>query len=172
MSRQLTAEDARESLSAHVAGKGIEVFCKHGPRLGWVELQRLLADTECVRYPTEIVFDAAPLLPSECAHAAPRGERPEDGYTLFVHPHFRGDPDGVVRLALYQLVVVNYGPFAAPHDAEAFGAAALGLTCDEYYVELCALADQLADAADSPVRVACEHATAPPGSALDPPSRG
>lgn len=172
MSQRLTAEDARDSLSAHVEAKGVELFCKHGPHIGWTELQRVLADTDCVRYPTELAFDASPLLPGECAYAVPRGDRPEDGYTIFVHPHYRDDPDGVVRFVLYQLVVVNYGPFASPHDAESFGAAALGLTRDEYYTELCALADQLADAADGPIRAACEHATAPPGAALDPPCCG
>jgi len=38
---------------------------------------------------------------------------------------------------------VNYGDFATPEDAEAFGAAALGLSPDEYYHEICELADQL-----------------------------
>ena len=46
-------------------------------------------------------------------------------------------------LVLYQLVLVNYGAFAAPDDAETFGAAALGLGRDEYYHALCRLADEL-----------------------------
>ena len=41
------------------------------------------------------------------------------------------------------LVLVNYGAFAAPEDAEAFSAAALGLGRDDYYDRLCRLADQL-----------------------------
>jgi hypothetical protein len=46
-------------------------------------------------------------------------------------------------LVLYQLVLVNYGEFASPEDAESFGAAAVGLDREEYYERLCALADQL-----------------------------
>ena len=46
-------------------------------------------------------------------------------------------------LVLYQLVLVNYGEFASPDDAETFGAAALGLDRDEYYARLCEMADQI-----------------------------
>jgi len=50
----------------------------------------------------------------------------------------------VAGLVLYQLVLVNYGEFASARDAEVFGAAALGLDLDQYYAELCELADELA----------------------------
>jgi hypothetical protein len=46
-------------------------------------------------------------------------------------------------LVLYQLVAVNYGEFASADEAETFGAAALGLTRDEYYAVLCAMADEI-----------------------------
>ena len=49
----------------------------------------------------------------------------------------------VPLLVLYQLVLVNYGAFAAAEDAETFGAAALGLSKDQYYQILCGLADEL-----------------------------
>ena len=49
----------------------------------------------------------------------------------------------VPQLVLYQLVAVNYGGFASGDDAETFGAAALGLEREDYYQELCRLADQL-----------------------------
>ena len=136
-------EDARQSLCAHVGARGAQIHAKYGPRIGWAELQRILADRDCVRYPCEIAFDAGPLVGNEFAHPVARGERPEDGFVLCVHPHFSGEPDRVPLLALYQLVLVNYGLFASPEDAETFGAAALGLTRDEYYAELCAMADEV-----------------------------
>lgn len=49
----------------------------------------------------------------------------------------------VPLLALYQLVVVNYGDFASADDALTFGATALGLTDDEYYARLCEVIDPL-----------------------------
>jgi len=62
---------------------------------------------------------------------------------MCVHPLFMLQLERVPRLVLYQLVAVNYGAFASSDDAETFGAAALGLTRDEYYAELCAMADEL-----------------------------
>jgi hypothetical protein len=143
VSKQLTADDARQSLSAHVAARGAEIFEKYGPRLGWNELQRLLEDRTCVRYPCALAFDAAPLQPGECAWPKPNSGRPEDGFVIYLHPLFMTRLDRVAHLALYQLVAINYGEFASSADAEIFGAAALGISREQYYQDLCALADLL-----------------------------
>jgi hypothetical protein len=140
MPTQLTADDARQSLNAHVAAKGADIFKKYGPHIGWKELQQVLKDDECVRYPCEIVFDSAALKPGEFAYPRANGARPEDGFTLFVHPLYLTQLARVPALVFYQLVVINYGEFASPEDAEAFGAAALGLSRDQYYAQLCDLA--------------------------------
>jgi hypothetical protein len=143
MSRQLTTDDARQSLTAHVETMGAEVFCKYGPICTWERLAELLADTDFVRYPCELVWAGEELLPGEGAHASQKADRPEEGFRLLVHPAFTAQRDRAVPMVLYQLVAVNYGAFASAHDAETFGAAALGLTRDEYYAELCALADEV-----------------------------
>src|SRR5438046_704921 len=78
MSKQLTAEDFKESLNAHVAAKGTEIREHYGPHIGWRELVRILGDRSVVRYPCEIVFDAALLLPGEFAHAQPNSDNPQD----------------------------------------------------------------------------------------------
>lgn len=148
MAKTLTADDAKQSLTAHVETKGIEVFSKYGPQLGWLDLQGLLTDRAYVRYPCDIVFDAEPLLPGEFAHPIQKGERPEDGFTMAVHPIFMMQLDLVPALVLYQLVALNYGEFASSDEAETFGAAALGLTRDEYYARLCDAADQLGTGLD------------------------
>jgi hypothetical protein len=145
MPTKLTVDDARQSLNAHVAEKGAAIRQKYGPTIGWAELQRLVADRACVRYPCEIVFDSDPLEPGECAFPAAKGPRPEDGFRLCVHPFFSTRLEQVPCLALYQIVLVNYGEFASPDDAETFGATALGLTKDDYYRALCELADELAE---------------------------
>lgn len=143
MPTQLTADDARQSLNGHVAAKGAEIFEKYGPELGWKELQRLLQDRACVRYPCEIVFDTGQLLRGEFAYPVSRGNTPEDGFTMFVHPMFMTQLDRVPYLVLYQLVLVNYGEFASSADAETFGASALGISRDEYYATLCEMADEI-----------------------------
>ena len=143
MATQLTAEGAQQSLTAHVEAKGIEIFVKYGAPIGWAELQALLNDRAYVRYPCEIVFDGAQLNPGEFAYPMPKGNTPEEGFTMFVHPVFMLELARVPALVLYHLVTVNYGEFASSDDAETFGAAALGLTRDEYYAMMCECADQV-----------------------------
>ena len=143
MSRELTADEARQSLSEHVAAKGAGIFEKYGPCIGWNQLLRLLQDRACVRYPCTVAFDPAPLQKGECAYARPNGDKPEEGFVIHIHPLFMTRMDRVAHLALYQLVVVNYGQFASSDDAEVFGAAALGISRDQYYQALCEMADWL-----------------------------
>jgi len=143
MAIQLTADDAKQSLTAHVVTKGLEIREKYGPDIGWNELLLVLEDRSVCRYPCEIVFDTEPLREGEFAFPKAKGEIPEEGFIVCVHPSFKTQMDRVAYLVLYQLVLVNYGDFASPLDAEAFGAAALGITTGEYYRILCSLADEI-----------------------------
>ena len=144
MAIHLTADDGKISLNAHAAEKGAAIREKYGPRIGWNELSRILEDRACVRYPCTIKFDAGPLHHGEVAHPVPNGDRPEDGFTICVHPLFMIRLDQVPHLVLYQLVLVNYGEFASPEDAETLGSSALGISREEYYRMLCDLADEVA----------------------------
>ena len=144
MPTRLTTDDARESLNSHVAARGAEIFERYGPQIGWKELQQILNDSRCTRYPCELVFDSSGLQPGEFAHPFARGEKPEDGFRMQVHPLFMTRLEIVPALVLYQLVLVNYGEFASAEDAETFGARALGFDRESYYLLLCGAADQLA----------------------------
>ncbi len=143
MCRKLTAEDARQSMEAHVAEKGRALREKYGPEIGWDELLRILEDREFVRYPCRIVCGADKLQKGEFAHPVPNGKQPEDGFIMYVHPVVSLDPKRAASLVLYQLVLVNYGRFASSRDAEIFGACALGISRDDYYAILCKAADEL-----------------------------
>jgi hypothetical protein len=143
MATQLTTEDVKQSLNAHLAAKGAEIFEKYGPRIGWKELLLLLEDRSCVRYPCQVAFDPSPLQPGEFAYPIAKSQDPEEGFQICVHPAFMMQLEFVPYLVLYQLVLVNYGEFASADDAETFGSCALGLSKDEYYQTLCELADQL-----------------------------
>lgn len=146
MAKQLTADDAKQSLTAHVAAKGEELRAKYGPVIGWNELLLILEDRSACRYPCELAFDAGPLQPGEFAFPAPKGERPEEGFVIYVHPRFECQKERVPYLVLYQLVQVNYGEFVSSTDAEIFGSSVLGLNQDEYYEILCEMADELEEA--------------------------
>ena len=123
--------DARKSLNEHVADKGMELYAKYGPQIGWKVLQSILLDRSQVRYPCEVAFTAEGLQEGEFAWARPKGEAPEQGFVIHVHPLFMTQLGMVPHLVLYHLVAVNYGDFATPDDAETFGAAALGMRKDE-----------------------------------------
>jgi hypothetical protein len=138
-----TTQNARQSLNASAAAIGTEIHEKYGPRIGWTQLLQILGDRSCARSPCEIVFDATPLQAGELAHPMAKGDHPQDGFRMHVHPFFMMQLEQVPAVVLYQLVLVNYGAFATPDDAETFGAAALGLARDEYYHRLCRLADEL-----------------------------
>jgi hypothetical protein len=143
MATQLSADDARQSMNTHVATRGAEIRAKYGPQIGWEQLQQILQDRTCVRYPCEIVFDDAGLEAGELAHPQAKGERPEDGFIMSVRRVFQDNLDAAVAIILYQLVLVNYGAFASPDDAETFGASILGIASEEYYQCLCRMADQI-----------------------------
>jgi hypothetical protein len=145
MPTQLTADDARLSLNAHVASKGAEIRAKYGPVIGWREMKLILEDRTCVRYPCEIEFSSEPLQAGEFAHPVAKGASPEDGFTMFVHPLFMTQLAEVPWLVFYQLVAVNYGEFASADDAVTFAAAALGLPEDAYYGRLCEIVDPISD---------------------------
>ena len=82
-------------------------------------------------------------LDGEFAHPFAKSDDPNDGYVMRVHPFFATEPAVVPALVLYQLVLVNYGDFASPEDAETFGAAVLGIDREAYYDQLCELADMV-----------------------------
>jgi len=145
MAKQLTVDDVRVSLNAHVAARGAELYAKYGPVIGWNELQVILEDRTCVRYPTVVEFNSAPLQSGEFAHPVAKGENPEDGFTMYVHPLYMTRLADVPALVFYQLVLVNYGEFASSEDALTFGAAALGISEDVYYGRLCELMDPISD---------------------------
>lgn len=143
MSRKLTETDAHDSLVDHAIRKGYGIFERYGPKIGWAELQKILKDSDFVRFPCSIEFDIEPLEAGECVFPRENSNQPADGYTIFVHPYFTDRLELVPPVVLYQLVVINYGNFAGAEEAECFGAAAMGYSPDTYYDLLCELADRV-----------------------------
>jgi hypothetical protein len=69
----LTAEDAKQSLTAHVTTKGEEIHRKVRPAH---RLERIATHPQrprCVRYPCEIIFDEKPLNAGEFAYPVQKG---------------------------------------------------------------------------------------------------
>lgn len=134
-------DDARPSLEQHAIAKAFEARAKYGV-FDRESFLLLLQDRAFVRHPCALGYSATALEPGEIAWVEPRGEVPAAGFDLWVHPRFEGRDHATILVAAYQLVVVNYGDIATPELAELFGATLLGLEPDEYYRQLCALADE------------------------------
>ena len=143
MARELKTESVKPALRDLVLAQAAEIHHKYGPQIGWDQLGQLLGDRNCIRYPCEIRFDSEPLLPGEFAHPIPRGQTPDEGYIIYIHPYYSSQLPRVPYLVLHQLALINYGDSATLDDAEVFGSLALGLSKEEYYLALCELSAQI-----------------------------
>lgn len=146
--KKLTGEDGRRSLRDHIVEKATTARMTYGLYIDADAMAKMLDDRDVVRYPTGLRFDAGPLQPGEFAYASPLGERPGDGFCLFVHPCFENQKEIWPLLMAYHLVCINYGDVAGPAEAELFGATLLGLETETYYQALCELADSIPDGPD------------------------
>ncbi|MFT7668721.1 MAG: hydroxylamine dehydrogenase [Planctomycetota bacterium] len=64
--------------------------------------------------------------------------------TYWVHEKFQARPEALLRLVAYHIPSVNYSDLVASEEAELFGASLLGMALDDYYSEICLLADEVA----------------------------
>jgi hypothetical protein len=139
---------ARNIMTREPAGRDLEVLGqdirrKYGSALDWKGLLELLEDRDLIPQHCEIVFDADPLLPGECAHLAKRGISGENGYVLYIHPVFQFQLSQIPFLVLQQVAFMTAGGMTSAEQAERFGASVLGISADEYYQVLCDLAAQV-----------------------------
>lgn len=104
---------------------------------------RILGDPEFVRFPVGVRFDDEALLNGEFAYAAALGKRPSEGFCLFVHPCFEAREEVLPLLVAYHVPAINYLDIATNKEAELFGATLLGMRVDDYYEQLCDLADSM-----------------------------
>ncbi|MCB9848249.1 MAG: hypothetical protein H6814_07520 [Phycisphaeraceae bacterium] len=140
---RLSESDATAALRDHLVARATEARLSRGLYIDAEAIMSLLDDRSLVRYPVGVRFDDLPLEPGEFAWPMPLGDRPADGYCLFINPWFRNQPDAWPLLIAYHIPSVNYGDIVAPEDAEAFGAALLGIDTDTYYNALCELVDSI-----------------------------
>jgi hypothetical protein len=114
---------------------------KHAPFAG-DHLETLLADPECVRYPTRLVFEFGEMAMHQFAQPEPDPRNPEgNGRVLYLRPQLRNRPDLTLLALAYMLPVINYGDIITDEHCLLYGATLLGLTEEEFYHRICALAD-------------------------------
>jgi len=138
-----TADEGMQSLRDHVLRIALEARSKYGPDFELDTMLKLMQDEKIVRYPVRLSFENAGLQQGEFGFIQQIGDHPREGFILFIHPYFRHNAAALPLLIAYQLPVVNYGDIVSHVEAELFGAALLGLKIEDYYQQICTLADSI-----------------------------
>ncbi len=159
--RRLTPEEqiqeGEDSLLSHVLEKAIQAHAKY-PLLGMDQMDAFLADPDCLRYPTRYVYEfGSEMAPHQFAQPEEDFRLPGgQGKVVYLRPVLRQRPDFAALAVAYMVPPINYGDIASDAHCLVYAAALLGLTEDECYERLCAVADfcgseiKYAGAADSP----------------------
>lgn len=131
----------QDSLRDHILAQAVVAHQKYGP-LAFDKLDLLLADPECVRHPTRLVFEFGEMAMHQFAQPDIDWRNQEqDGRVLYVRPLLRERPDLVVLAVAYMIPLINYGDIISDEHCLLYGAALLGLMEAEYYQQMCAVAD-------------------------------
>jgi hypothetical protein len=141
LSPEALAASAQASLREHVAAQAWVARQKHGP-ITPDTLDSLLGDPSCLRYPTRLVFEFGEMALHQFAQPDLDPRDPErNGRVLYLRPKLRDRPGSVVQAVAYMIPLINYGEVISDEHCLLYGATLLGLTEEEYYRQMCALAD-------------------------------
>jgi len=131
----------QNSLHEHILAQAIVAHQKHGP-LTAAKLDALLYDPDCLRHPVRIVFEFGEMAMHQFAQPDIDWRNTEqDGRVLYVRPLLRDHPKLVVLAVAYMIPLVNYGSIITDVHCLHYGAALLGVMEDEFYRDICQLAD-------------------------------
>lgn len=143
MSNAELAKVAEDGLRAHLAEQAVFAHRKHGPVTA-ANLEVLLQDSDCVRYPLRLIYEFGEMALHQFAQPDVDPRDPSGASrVIYLRPCLRSRPDLVVDAVIYMLPVVNYGDVVTDDHCLLYGATLLGLTVEEYYRRVCALADHV-----------------------------
>ena len=135
-------ELGQRSMLDHVVSQAEVAREKHGP-VTFEKLESLLCDPVCVRHPVRLVYEFGEMALHQFAQ--PDHDWRDDtgrGRVLYLRPTLKEDPSLVVLAVAYFIPVINYGDVASDAHCTAYGAALLGMSREDFYRQVCTLADQ------------------------------
>ena len=132
-------DDLRVTLLRHAQEAAARATAKLGGPLSSDNLGAFLADSDCLKYAVEIVYDASALEPHQFAQPVIEGRR----CALYVHPHYADRPECLQLIVAYMAGAINYGGAVTIELCEEYGAALMHLDRAAFYGAVCAVADQL-----------------------------
>jgi hypothetical protein len=149
----------QQSLREHLAAQAVVAHHRYAP-LTADKLEAFLHDPACLRHPVRLVFEFGEMAMHQFAQPDIDWRNQEqDGRVLYLRPLLRNRPDLLPLAVAYLAPLINYGDVAADEHCLLYGATLLGLTEDEYYRRLCALAETVGAAprlpGDADTRCGC-----------------
>lgn len=141
LSPEALAASAQVSLREHLVAQALVARHKHAPFTP-ASVEALLNDPACVRYPTRLVFEFGEMALHQFAQPDLDPRDPErNGRVLYLRPALRDRSDRIAQAVAYMIPLINYGEVISDEHCLLYGATLLGLTEEEYYRQMCALAD-------------------------------
>ena len=141
MSEEELEKVGEQALLGHLVAQAQVAHAKYAP-FDSGSLEAWLADPECLRHPVRLVHEFGPMAMHQFAHVDLDWRNTEaDGRVIYLRPLLRERPDLVLLAVAYMVPVVNYGDVVTDAHCLAYGATLLGLTEDEYYLQICSVAD-------------------------------
>ncbi len=141
MSASELVQLGEDSLRDHLLAQAVVAHQKHRG-LSFDTLDTLLTDPECLRYPTRLVFEFGEMAMHQFAQPdIDYRNQEQDGRVLYVRPILREHPDLAVLAVAYMIPVINYGKTVSDEHCLLYGAALLGMMVEEFYQQICLLAD-------------------------------
>jgi hypothetical protein len=130
-----------QSLREHLLAQASFAHAKHAP-LTLERLAILLTDRDCLRYSVRLIFGFGEMAMHQFAQPGLDPDEPASNRrVLYLRPALQDKLDLIPLAAAYLIPVINYGDIVTDEHALQYGATLLGLTEEEYYQQLCALAD-------------------------------
>jgi hypothetical protein len=130
-----------ESLRDHLVAQAAVAHQRYAPFTP-ANLDAFLRDPACLRYPTRLVFEFGEMAQHQFAQPDRDWRNPQsDDRILYLRPCLRDRPDHTLLAVAYMVPVLNYGDVATDEHCRCYGATLLGLVEEEFYRQICAMAD-------------------------------
>lgn len=133
----------QQSLRDHLLAQAEVAREKYAPFTA-DQLEAMLHDPECLRHPVRLVFEFGEMAMHQFAHPDIDWRDPtQNGRVLYLRPLLKQRADLLPLAVAYMIPLINYGDVVADGHCLLYGATLLGMTEDDYYRDLCSLADSL-----------------------------
>lgn len=139
MSTKELIQVGEDSLMNRLREQADEVRAKHGP-LSPGNLETVLDDRDCLRYPTRLVLEYGEMGMHQFAQPEPDVRNPGGGM-LYIRPVLGQRPDLLVLAVSYMIPVINYGEIITDEHCLAYGSVLTGLDLETYYERICEMAN-------------------------------